>query len=160
MDLVKFCRNLVEDLQQIDKNQRALVFTVQGALSTPTSLPLMDEKLLRQILTNLLSNAIKYSPAGSTVQFDLICFDDKAVFRIQDQGIGIPKADQLRLFESFHRATNVGTIQGTGLGLAIVKQCVDLHKGKITVDSIEGMGTTFTVTLPLKKSTEIGESVP
>ncbi len=160
MDLVKFCRNLVEDLQQIDKNQRALVFTVQGALPTPTSLPLMDEKLLRQILTNLLSNAIKYSPAGSTVQFDLICFDDKAVFRIQDQGIGIPKADQLRLFESFHRATNVGTIQGTGLGLAIVKQCVDLHKGKITVDSIEGMGTTFTVTLPLKKSTEIGESVP
>ncbi len=160
MDLVKLCRNLVEDLQQIDKNQRALVFTVQGALSTPTSLPLMDEKLLRQILTNLLSNAIKYSPAGSTVQFDLICFDDKAVFRIQDQGIGIPKADHLRLFESFHRATNVGTIQGTGLGLAIVKQCVDLHKGKITVDSIEGMGTTFTVTLPLKKSTEIGESVP
>lgn len=160
MDLVKFCRSLVEDLQQNDKNQHAIslttdsanTFTLQGALSTPNSLPLMDEKLLRQILINLLSNALKYSPAGSIVQFKLTCLDAKAVFRIQDQGIGIPYEDQLRLFESFHRATNVGTIQGTGLGLAIVKQCVDLHKGEITVDSVENIGTTFTVTLPLEHS--------
>lgn len=159
IDLVKFCRTLVEDLQQNDKNQHAIslmlcsanAFTLQGAPPTPNSLALMDEKLLHQILTNLLSNALKYSPAGSTVQFELTCLDGKAVFAIQDQGIGIPHEDQLRLFESFHRATNVGTIQGTGLGLAIVKQCVDLHQGEITVDSVEGIGTTFTVTLPLDR---------
>ena len=126
-----------------------IAFKLQGALPAPDSLPLMDEKLLRQILTNLLLNALKYSDAGTTVQFDLTYLDGKAVFRIQDQGIGIPKADQGHLFESFYRASNIGTIQGTGLGLAIVKQCVDLHKGEITVDSVEGIGTTFTVTLPL-----------
>ncbi|HAJ64701.1 MAG TPA: hypothetical protein DCP31_40255 [Cyanobacteria bacterium UBA8543] len=109
----------------------------------------MDEKLLRQILTNLISNAVKYSPSDSTIKFNLTCLNDKAIFKIQDQGIGIPLEDQTRLFESFHRARNVGTIEGTGLGLAIVKQCVDLHTGEITVESEVGKGTTFTVILPL-----------
>jgi PAS domain S-box-containing protein len=127
-----------------------IAFNLRGALPTPDVLPLMDEKLLRHILTNLLLNALKYSAADSTVQFDLTYLDHKAVFRIQDKGIGIPTADRCHLFESFYRASNIGTIQGTGLGLAIVKQCVDLHQGEITVDSVEGMGTTFTVTLPLE----------
>lgn len=126
-----------------------IAFNLRGAPATPNSLPLMDEKLLRQILTNLLLNALKYSAADSTVQFDLNYLDHKAVFQIHDRGIGIPTADQCHLFESFYRASNIGTIQGTGLGLAIVKQCVDLHQGEITVESVEGMGTTFTVTLPL-----------
>ena len=56
---------------------------------------------------------------------------------------------QTKLFDSFYRATNVGQISGTGLGLSIVKQCVDLHRGKITFQSEEGKGTTFTVTLPI-----------
>jgi signal transduction histidine kinase len=99
--------------------------------------------LLRQILSNLLSNALKYSPADSTVQFNLSFLYNKAIFRIEDQGIGIPQEDLSRLFESFHRATNVGTIQGTGLGLAIVKQCVNLHGGEITVESEVNQGTTF-----------------
>jgi signal transduction histidine kinase len=109
----------------------------------------MDERLLRQIFTNLLSNAIKYSPVGSTVRFDLECVDGVAQFRIQDEGIGIPDADLSGLFESFYRASNVGTIPGTGLGLAIAKKCVDVHGGQITVESLVDVGTTFTVTLPL-----------
>jgi PAS domain S-box-containing protein len=154
VDLVQFCRNLVEDLQLAanPKNavseaipQECILFTCQYQ-SLPASI---DEKLLRHILNNLLSNAIKYSPSGSTVQFNLTYVNDNAVFQIQDQGIGIPPEDQPRLFNSFHRAKNVGTIQGTGLGLAIVKQCVDLHGGEITVKSEIGKGTTFTVTLPL-----------
>jgi signal transduction histidine kinase len=56
------------------------------------------------------------------------------------------------LFETFHRATNVGTIAGTGLGLAIVKKCVDIHQGQIAVESEVGVGTTFTVTLPIYNS--------
>jgi signal transduction histidine kinase len=109
----------------------------------------MDEKLLRHIFSNLLSNAIKYSPSGGTVRWELNLTDTEAIFQIQDQGIGIPPEDQARLFESFHRASNVGQIPGTGLGLAIVKKAVDLHKGTIQVRSEVGDGTTFIVTLPL-----------
>src|SRR5919199_3412004 len=112
-------------------------------------IPCMDEKLLRQILENLLSNAIKYSQTGSTVEFTLSYLEKQAVFQICDRGIGIPIEDQQRLFETFHRATNVGTIAGTGLGLAIVKKCVDIHQGEIAVESEIGVGTTFTVTLPI-----------
>jgi PAS domain S-box-containing protein len=118
----------------------------------PTKLPCMDEKLLRQILENLLSNAIKYSPAGSTVEFTLNCVSNQAVFQIRDRGIGIPLEDQQQLFETFHRASNVGTVAGTGLGLAIVKRCVDIHQGQIVMESEIGVGTTFTVTLPIYNS--------
>ena len=168
IDVVQFCRHLVEDLQLTAKNQHKINFTHQGNCTLAAqgtseegsgelshTLPLVDEKLLRHILGNLLSNAIKYSPGNSSVQFNLTCFDDKAIFQIQDQGIGIPPEDLPRLFESFHRARNVGTIQGTGLGLAIVKQCVELHKGEITVASEVGKGTTFTVTLPLSNSMQL-----
>jgi signal transduction histidine kinase len=104
---------------------------------------------LRHILTNLLSNAIKYSPQGGVIHFDLIPRTDEVIFVIQDEGIGIPKSEQEQLFNSFHRASNVGIISGTGLGLAIVKKSVDLHRGKIVVDSEVNVGTTFTVTIPL-----------
>ena len=70
-----------------------------------------------------------------TIWFDLTCdpIAGVAIFRIQDQGIGIPEADQTRLFESFYRASNVQSIQGTGLGLVIVKRCVEAHHGQIEV---------------------------
>ena len=84
------------------------------------------------------------------VDFDLIFQDAEIIFKIKDSGIGIPVEDQSQLFESFRRASNVGEIPGTGLGLAIVKQSVELHGGTIAVDSEVGIGTTFTVILPLK----------
>ncbi|MDZ7961285.1 MAG: ATP-binding protein [Aulosira sp. DedQUE10] len=114
--------------------------------------PQFDEKLLRRILSNLLSNAVKYSNPGSTIHFKLIWQSESVVFHIQDRGIGIPVEDQALLFESFHRAKNVGRIPGTGLGLAIVRKCVDIHGGEIKVDSHVGIGTTFTVTLPVKQT--------
>ena len=70
-------------------------------------------------------------------------------FQVRDQGIGIPLEDQQRLFETFHRARNVGSIAGTGLGLAIVKQSLDLHGGSIHLHSEAGQGTCFTVDIPL-----------
>jgi signal transduction histidine kinase len=146
IDVVVFCRDLVESLQMSAKPQHELNFVVIGDGSDAQ----MDEKLLGHILTNLLTNAIKYSPDGGTVQFDLVCDRSWVIFRIRDSGIGIPPQDLERLFESFGRASNVGAIPGTGLGLAIVKRCVDLHKGQITVESEVGVGTTFTVTLPLQ----------
>ncbi len=107
-----------------------------------------DEKLMRHIFGNLLSNAVKYSPGGGTVGFDVHCGQDAFTLTVSDQGIGIPEADLPRLFETFHRATNVGNIVGTGLGLAIVKRSVELHCGTISVGSTLGKGTVFTVSLP------------
>ncbi len=76
-----------------------------------------------------------------------------------DHGIGIPQADLPKLFETFHRAANVGTIAGTGLGLAIVKRSVELHCGTIAVSSVQGAGTVFTVSLPrIPSSAEVGSS--
>lgn len=108
---------------------------------------LYDEKLLRHIFSNLLSNAIKYSPLGGEVHLKVFAQGPHTVFEVSDQGIGIPPDELGHLFESFHRASNVGAISGTGLGLAIVKQSVDLHGGRIDVHSLPGQGTTFTVTL-------------
>ena len=107
-----------------------------------------DEKLLRHIFGNLLSNALKYSPAGGQVRFAVRKEGASTVFDVQDQGIGIPPEEIGHLFESFHRASNVGAIEGTGLGLAIVRNAVDKHGGTITVTSTLGVGTTFRVSLP------------
>jgi PAS domain S-box-containing protein len=108
---------------------------------------LVDGKLLSHILVNLLSNALKYSPPDSAVT--CIATADGAHLRlcVADRGIGIPPADLPRLFESFHRGTNVGNIQGTGIGLHIVKECVELHRGTIDVHSVPGEGATFHVRL-------------
>lgn len=144
LDVEQFCRELVEEMDPDGMSLTTITFSSQGDSNDAY----LDEKLLRQILTNLLSNAIKYSPQGGIVQFDLECRDGVVRFSIQDEGIGIPAADQNRLFESFHRASNVGTLPGTGLGLSIVKKCVDLHGGQIAVESAVDVGTTFTVTLP------------
>jgi signal transduction histidine kinase len=110
----------------------------------------MDERLLRHILNNLLSNAVKYSPPGSEVTLSLARREEQAVIEIQDRGIGIPLEDQPRMFESFHRASNVENRPGTGLGLAIVKKSVELHGGEISLSSAVGSGTRFTVMLPLR----------
>jgi PAS domain S-box-containing protein len=147
VDLAQLCRSVVADLEVAHKNQHIVEFAVSDEYGTRDLL--LDSKLVRYILINLLTNAFKYSRQGSTIQLHLICHPESVVLRIQDQGIGIPAQDIPRLFESFYRASNAGMVEGTGLGLAIVKQCVDLHGGKITVDSAVGKGATFTVTLPL-----------
>jgi signal transduction histidine kinase len=150
LDLVKFCRDLVEEIQLTDKASHTLMFEGEVNCAQVS----MDEQLLRHIVSNLLANALKYSPQGGVVQFDLDCQAGQAVLRIQDHGMGIPLEDQARLFETFHRASNARNIPGTGLGLAIVKRSVDLHGGTIDIISQVGVGTTVTVTLPLGVSSE------
>jgi signal transduction histidine kinase len=146
LDLEAFCRQLVEEVRLMASEKHlTLTFASFGQLGEA----LWDESLLRHILGNLLSNAIKYSLPGGVVRFELIGQEKTVIFRIQDWGIGIPKEDQKRLFQPFRRAENVGNIPGTGLGLAIAKKCVDAHGGDIVVNSQVGIGTTFTVTLPL-----------
>ncbi|OLT59787.1 hybrid sensor histidine kinase/response regulator [Moorena bouillonii] len=160
MDLLAFCQEIVEEFKLTAKPGLTINFNcMDNTKETSCCISqgwfdkaYLDEKLLRQILSNLLSNGIKYSPDGGDIQFDLIMSDHSTMFRIQDSGIGIPPEDQKRLFEAFQRSSNVGTISGTGLGLAIVKKCVNLHGGEICVESEVGVGTAFTVTLPLHSS--------
>jgi signal transduction histidine kinase len=146
LNLESFCRELAETVQFSMGNQSHIIFSYQGCCAQAE----MDPILLEHIFTNLLSNAIKYSPEKPVVRFHLICSGETATFNVQDQGIGIPQADQPYLFQSFYRCRNVGRITGTGLGLCIAKKCVELHRGQIQLISDVGVGTTFTVTLPLK----------
>lgn len=145
LNLVNFCQNLAEEMRFIVGSNPQIIFLNQGNCEAAC----LDEKLLGHILRNLLSNAIKYSPQNSPIYFELLCENGEAIFQVKDSGIGIPFEEQQFLFESFHRATNVGDIPGHGLGLTMVKKCIDLHRGQIAVDSRVGVGTTFTVTLPL-----------
>lgn len=145
LELVEFCSDLVE-MMQFSAGDRYHI-TLNSALSELWAT--LDRKLLWHLLTNLLSNAVKYSPDGGKVTLQLCLSEETIRFQIQDQGIGIPEADQIRLFEPFFRGSNVDVIPGTGLGLAIAKLVTDLHNGMITVESKLGQGTTFTVIIPV-----------
>lgn len=113
-----------------------------------------DPVLLRVVLQNLLSNAVKYSPKKTPVVLRLAVVGGKAEISVADRGIGIPKADQERIFEKFFRAQNVKQMDtdGNGLGLAICKSIVDRLGGTLLFVSEEGKGTTFTVSLPVEKA--------
>ena len=146
VDLDDFCRKLVEEVHSATNRACLIEVLCDPEAKLPAR---ADESLLRHILTNLLSNAVKYSPACTPVSLHISRKEDSAVFVVADQGMGIPSEDQERLFSSFHRAKNTEHIHGTGLGLVIVKRCCDLHEGKISLHSVLGKGTTFTVQLPL-----------
>jgi signal transduction histidine kinase len=109
-----------------------------------------DPMRLGQVIDNLLSNAVKFTPAGGRVNMRLEPADDTVRLSVADTGVGIPAEDLERLFGRFFRASTASTIQGTGLGLSIAKAIVELHGGQITVASEVGVGTTFTVALPLE----------
>ncbi|MBD2129265.1 PAS domain S-box protein [Microcoleus sp. ZQ-A2] len=145
LELEKFCRSLVEDLQLNADPKHQISLTIQRQCP----IACLDEKLTRCILTNLFSNAIKYSPQGGKIHLALTCSPKEAIFQIQDAGIGIPLEDQTHLFELFHRGQNIANIPGTGLGLSVVKQCLDLQGGQISIDSQVGVGTTVNLKIPL-----------
>lgn len=115
--------------------------------------PLMlDARLLRHILDNLVSNGIKYTREGGKVSVGVAWERGRAEIVVEDSGLGIPRADLERLFQSFHRGGNVQGIPGTGLGLTIVKRAVTEHGGGISVESEAGKGTRFRVTLPAEEA--------
>lgn len=113
-----------------------------------------DAGQLGRVLTNLLTNAVKYTPRGGRVTCTAAVEDDDAVLVVQDTGIGIPKDEQESLGTPFFRASNAvhREIQGSGLGLSIVRTVVGQHNGKLELESVEGVGTTVTVRIPLLRS--------
>ena len=143
-DLESFCQQIMTEIANSGGAQHRFVFTGSGqALHT-----LFDQHLMERVLINVIGNAVKYSPANTTIRFTIQQQGDQIVMTVSDEGIGIPTADQQKLFEIFERGSNVGPIKGTGLGLAIVKQAVELHKGQVAVQSSDKSGTTITITLP------------
>jgi len=147
LDLVPLSEEVIEELKFIDDFNH--VFEVDIAESSLISTT--DSNFIKHILKNLLTNAIKYSERGTTVKYKLHKDNDFAHFQIEDNGLGIPESDQKRLFQPFHRSTNVGTISGTGLGLSIVKKFTDALNGKITFESEVEKGTTFYLKIPLNE---------
>lgn len=131
-------------------------------LDVPTSMPviLADKGRVRQVVDNLLSNAIKYSPDGGTVTVSVSLHEGEVRVAVSDQGPGIPTEKQSRLFEAFYRVESELTrkVHGTGLGLAISRHLVELHGGRIWVESQVGRGSTFTFTLPVTPPTALGEA--
>jgi signal transduction histidine kinase len=113
-----------------------------------------DPEKLRQILAVLLENAVRYSPAGGTVTISARRNADTVELEVTDEGIGIPAAEQERIFRKFYRAeasTRDGGAGGTGLGLFIAQGLVQAMGGRIAVASVEGEGSTFSFELPLAR---------
>jgi len=111
---------------------------------------LADSGHLTQIFTNLLSNAVKYSPDHKHIEVRGWTEDDHAFVSFTDQGIGIPKQEQEKVFNRFFRTSSAAGIPGTGIGLNLIKQLIELQGGNINFKSTDGKGTTFTVTLLIK----------
>jgi signal transduction histidine kinase len=118
-----------------------------------------DRVRFQQILYNLLSNAIKYTPEGGRIWIQSSVESGFAVLRVKDTGIGIPANQQDSIFHEFHRTESLSKeVQGTGLGLAITRRLVELHGGRIWVESEVGRGSTFSFTLPLSRDAMVPET--
>jgi signal transduction histidine kinase len=119
-----------------------------------------DEGQLRQVLTNLVDNAVKYSPSGGDVHVRLEAADKYVRFTVADEGLGIPPAEQNRIFEKFYRLDPdmTGGIGGTGLGLYISRELVRRVRGRIWVEPNGGRGSAFHVEIPAASEPEVGQS--
>jgi len=147
VDLAALAAECVESLRP-----RALARDVELSLRAPRLPPLHgDEGRLAQLLDNLVSNAVKFTPPGGRIEVSVSERSGRAAIEIRDTGVGIPAAEQGRLFERFFRASSAtaNAVQGTGLGLAIADAIARAHGGSIELVSEEGAGTTVRVELPL-----------
>nr|WP_240951368.1 ATP-binding protein [Caldanaerobacter subterraneus] len=114
----------------------------------------VDKDKVEQMAMNIINNAIKYTPEGGVIEISTAYDEEGVTFTVKDNGIGIPKEDLPRIFERFYRVDKARSreLGGTGLGLSIVKQIVELHKGKVKIESELGKGTVVTVQLPYSKN--------
>jgi signal transduction histidine kinase len=135
---------------QVLASQKELQLTIEGSLR-PISLR-GDDEMLKRMLLNLLDNAVKYTPRGGNVTIAMTTQNGDARIIVSDTGIGIPAADQARIFDRFYRVDKARSraLGGAGLGLSIARWIVAGHGGSLSVESVVGRGSSFTVELPLK----------
>ncbi len=144
---IKYCVQLFQETAF----ERGIELRTSSSLVTPEDdVFIGDVQRLRQILINLLDNAIKFTEIGGTVRVRISREDRALLLRVEDTGIGIDQRDRDRLFQTFQQleASHRRRFGGTGLGLALTKQLVDLHGGKIEIESNPGQGSRFVVWLP------------
>jgi signal transduction histidine kinase len=145
--LDELTRSVLREMQAvIAEKPHTVTFETSGAAQA-----LGDEQMLRQALVNLLSNAIKYTPDDGHIEVRLLQRKELVEWSVSDDGMGIPRAAQPRLFEKFYRAENAISkeSEGTGLGLHLVRLVVEQAGGQIWCESEEGEGSRFTFTLPV-----------
>jgi signal transduction histidine kinase len=118
----------------------------------------VDPEALSQALLNLVNNAIKYSGDGRYIGLDVRKGDGGIVIAVTDRGVGIPRAEQKKIFEKFYRVedTLIHTTKGSGLGLALVQHIMDAHGGSVELDSEPGKGSTFRLIVPLGPAPRLG----
>jgi PAS domain S-box-containing protein len=142
--LVDFVQDLIDGLNlSLAAGRLRLVVDVPASYSVEC-----DPDKIRAAIQNLVSNAVKYSTEDTEVLVTVSLDDQGWQMAVADRGRGIPREDQAKIFEPFHRASNVNQTPGTGLGLAIVQRVVDYHRGSISLSSAEGEGTVFTIKIP------------
>jgi two-component system, OmpR family, phosphate regulon sensor histidine kinase PhoR len=152
--LIKFDKSRLEEILKTAIHlctDRSNAKQIAVKLSCPAELQArVDATLLEQAAVNLLDNAIKYSPQNSEIRIAAQATAAEILIRFQDKGIGIPSKHLPRLFERFYRVDKARSrnLGGTGLGLAIVKHIAQAHGGKVSVESAQGQGSTFTLHLP------------
>lgn len=143
LNIEKLCETIIRE-RKVDSPERLIRLIRKGK----SRLERIDEAWLRQSLNKVLDNAIAYSPRNSIVILKLLWAADELRIQIQDLGIGIPAAEQSKIFKPFYRANNTQAVSGRGLGLAIAQQAMALQGGSIAVLSTLGQGTTVTLYFP------------
>ncbi len=152
VNVVEIVKDAVNSMMEYAKSNR-VTLTFESAKDEIKAF--VDPKRIRQVVLNLLSNGIKYSDKRKDeryVKVSLEEIEDKFLLKVEDNGVGIPKDKQDKIFEKFYRVDSSLTyeVSGTGLGLSIVKEIVELHGGKIWVESEPGEGSIFYVEIPLR----------
>jgi signal transduction histidine kinase len=147
VDLVQLATRQVESIRATAERKQVEVRLTVEEGPPPLS---ADPMRLSQLLDNLLSNAVKFTPTGGRVGVLIGTRGETAYLDVSDTGVGIPADELDRLFERFFRASTSSTVKGTGLGLSIAKSIAEAHGGTISVESEVGIGTTFSVELPLR----------
>ena len=156
-DYGKFCAHVIESFKPLaDYKNLKLEYHQE---SSPVGV--MDRDKIEKALFNLLSNAFKFTPAEGTVSLTLYDDGDNALVKVKDSGTGVPPDDLPHLFDRFYQGEDGQRLRGTGIGLALTQEFVELHNGSISVESEEGIGSTFHISLPLEQpewSTEVHTS--
>ena len=152
VDFTVMLNAIIKKLTPIAASRNIVLYSDWGD-TAPEPVNLDYDKIWEAIY-NIADNAIKYSPEGGFVKISLSIEDNKIIVKVADNGPGIPEAEKDKIFERFYRLddSRARDTGGTGLGLAIAKESVLLHNGEITVDSVEGMGSTFSIILPYNRA--------